>query len=67
MKRHYAGPLGRLARLLLWEAGELTLSNQEARILIHSTRTKLLALQALLDEQENDDETSEQTDLPWKK
>jgi len=65
MERRYAGPLGRLARLLLWEAREITLSRAEARALCGSVRAKLLSIEALIDEQEAQADAA-QADLPWK-
>lgn len=37
MKRKYAGPLGRLARLLLWTYGEIDLPRDEVQKLIAMT------------------------------
>jgi len=68
MQRKYAGPLGRLARLLLWSAGEIQLTPTEAKFLILSVRTTLVACQALLEQlsapEEGTDEKA-QEDLPF--
>jgi len=65
MERRYAGPLGRLARLLLWEAKEIQLSHAEARALCGSVRAKLLSIEAMIDEKEAKDDAA-QAELPWK-
>jgi len=68
MERRYAGPLGRLARLLLWEAGEITMSLREAQALCGSVRAKIISLEALIEEKEttNGEANASQSELPWK-
>lgn len=66
MERRYGGPLGRLARLLLWEAGEITLEASEREHLLNQTWAKLIALRALHQETSNNGtvQTTQQR-LPW--
>jgi len=65
MDRHYAGPLGRLARLLLWSRGEITLTKNEREHLLRQTRTTVLVLEALNKEADDEPLSKSQTKLPW--
>jgi len=68
MDRHYAGPLGRLARLLLWSRGEITLTPNEREHLLRQTRTTVVVLEALHTETKADGlqaSDPRQTKLPW--
>jgi len=65
MDRHYAGPLGRLARLLLWSRGEITLTRHERDHLLRQTRTCVLVLEALHKETTDEPLSESQEKLPW--
>lgn len=78
MKRKYGYPLGLLARLMLWSAGEIWMSNREIADALGLLRAKLSAIEGQAKavvrppEESKEDEShgfsktsDDQTDLPF--